>query len=425
MPGHKGINSIGIESFDITEISGADNLYAPCGIIEQSESNACELFGTQKTLYSTEGSSLAIRTMLYLVCLDSKKKGKKPLIAAARNVHKSFIYSAALLDFDVKWLYSDKTSLCSCIITPEFLDTFLNQCNPKPCAVYVTSPDYLGNIQDISALANVCKKHGVYLLVDNAHGAYTKFLDKDIHPITLGADMCCDSAHKTLPVLTGGAYLHISKGVSSNICDNAKSCMAMFASTSPSYLILQSLDKANKVLHTTFGQDLEKCIANVLSLKKRLLDIGYSIAQSEDLKIVIRAKEYGYTGTELAKHLEKNDIFPEFYDKDFVVFMFSPYIQNEGFDTVYNVLLLLKQKTSLNEEAPRLVLSDRKMSIRQALMSARRKLSVKDALGKILADADVSCPPAIPIAICGEKITNEHINTFQYYGINEVFVVDE
>lgn len=80
----------------------------------------------------------------------------------------------------------------------------------KPAAVYLTSPDYIGNILDIARLSAVCRRFGVPLLVDNAHGAYLRFLPESMHPLGLGADMCCDSAHKTLPALTGAAYLHIS-----------------------------------------------------------------------------------------------------------------------------------------------------------------------------------------------------------------------
>lgn len=426
MPGHKGKNFLGYEKYDITEITGADELFNPCTIIEQSENNATKLFGTQKTLYSAEGSSLAIRTMLYLVCLDKAKKGKKALIAAARNVHKSFVYSAAMLDFDVSWIYPEnkENNLLSCNISPEYLEDFLTGSQQKPCAVYITSPDYLGNVQDIQGLSKVCKKHDILLLVDNAHGAYTKFLPRDIHPITLGADMCCDSAHKTLPVVTGGAYLHISKNMPFDFCDNAKNCMAAFASTSPSYLILQSLDNANKILDTTFSKDLEKCTSNVTQLKNKLCDIGYKIHSDEPLKLTIDARAYGYYGFDIAKHLERNNVFPEFSDKDFVVLMFSPYTKAQSFDTIYGVLSELQKKSPIAPRKPSLILSDCEMPIRQALMSPRRKINVQDALGKVLADACVSCPPAIPVAICGEKITKEHIDSFVYYGINEIFVVD-
>ena len=114
MPGHKGKGELGVEGFDLTEINGADCLFEANGIIAESEQNASDLFGV-KTYYSTEGSSLAIRAMLYLCLQYANKKGEKPYILAGRNAHKTFISALGLLDFDVKWLYSsNKKSYLSC-----------------------------------------------------------------------------------------------------------------------------------------------------------------------------------------------------------------------------------------------------------------------------------------------------------------------
>ena len=201
MPRHKGESFLGCESADITEIEGADVLYSPNGIIKQSEDNAAQIFGTSKTVYSTEGSSLSIRAMLYLVKIYGNTKNKKAFIAAGRNAHKTFVTAAALLDYKIDWLTADSDdTVISCNITPRILTEYLSKAEQKPLAVYVTSPDYLGNMLDIKGLAEVCRKYGVLLLVDNAHGAYLRFLAENLHPIALGADMCCDSAHKTLPV---------------------------------------------------------------------------------------------------------------------------------------------------------------------------------------------------------------------------------
>ena len=216
MPGHKGKSHLGPESWDITEIAGADELYHPTGIIRESEENAARLFGAGRTVYSTEGSSLCIRAMVYLALLNAKAQNRKPLILAGRNAHKTFLSACAMLDADVEWLYPEaENSLISCAIDENTLEKTLSNMPEKPAAVYLTTPDYLGNLVDIAALSVVCHRHGVPLLVDNAHGAYLKFLPRDIHPLTLGADLCCDSAHKTLPVLTGGAYLHIGKNAPS------------------------------------------------------------------------------------------------------------------------------------------------------------------------------------------------------------------
>ena len=181
----------------------------------RSEANATRLFGTAHTYYSTEGSSQCIRAMLCLAMQGAPRTGKRPVLLAARNAHKALLYAAALLDFDIRWLWpapEDTGALCSCPVTVQALSTALEELAGQgrtPFGVYLTSPDYLGGMQDIAALSAVCDAHGVPLLVDNAHGAYLRFLPGGSrHPIDLGAAACCDSGHKTLPVLTGGAYLH-------------------------------------------------------------------------------------------------------------------------------------------------------------------------------------------------------------------------
>ena len=141
MPAHKGKSILGCEALDITEISGADVLYSADGIIDESENNASELFGTAHTFYSTEGSTLSIKAML-AIAKKNAPAGKK--ILAARNVHKAFVYACALLDIDVEWIYPEKTGhLCECEITPSALREKLSSMPSLPFALYVTSPNYL------------------------------------------------------------------------------------------------------------------------------------------------------------------------------------------------------------------------------------------------------------------------------------------
>ena len=196
MPGHKGNSFLGCEHLDITEVKGADALYEADGIIAESEKTATELFGTRRTCYSTEGSSQCIRAMLYLA-LTNRSAGAAPVIVAARNVHKAFVYAAALLDFEIVWLWPEEShSLCGCPVSPENLEKTLVSLSAPPAAVYLTSPDYLGGMADIPALAAVAHQHGTILAIDNAHGAYLHFLPAAMHPLDLGADICCDSAHR-------------------------------------------------------------------------------------------------------------------------------------------------------------------------------------------------------------------------------------
>ena len=424
MPGHKGKAVLGMERADITEIPGADVLYHPMGIILESEQNAAALFGTRRTVYSTEGSSLPIRAMLYLTALYAAGRGKHPLIAAGRNAHKVFITAAALLDVDVDWLYPENGgNLLSCEITPEGLEGYLKNARELPTAVYITSPDYLGNMADIAGLSRVCRKYGCLLLVDNAHGAYLNFLPESRHPMALGADLCCDSAHKTLPVLTGGAYLHISWSAPELFSQAADQAMALFASTSPSYLILQSLDKANEILSFQWRDSLSRAAGEWAAAKQQLFDAGYMLAGQELLKLTLRAKPYGYTGGELAGLLETKNIFCEFSDPDYLVLML-PVEYDAGLPRkLTRALLGIPRRAPIMNPTPALHRAEAVFSPHEALFRHSVVIPVEEALGKVMADPTVSCPPAIPVVCSGERIEAWAVEAMEYYGITQVRVV--
>lgn len=421
MPGHKGAGILGFEGMDLTEIYGADELFAAEGIIKESEQNASSLFGCP-TYYSTQGSTLCIQTMCTILCQDAKSKGKKPKILAGRNAHRSFIHAAALLDFEIEWLYGNSDYL-SCKIHAEDLEKAIIE--SLPTAVYLTNPDYLGNLLDIQSLASVCKKHNVLLAIDNAHGAYLRFLEPSLHPIDLGADLCCGSAHKTLPVLTGGAYLHLSDSLNQVWKNDVKHFMEYFSSTSPSYLIMASLDATNEVLDTTFKKSLSECIQRVDGLKNTLTQHGYTILFVEPMKITISTKEFGYTGNEIANLLMECDIYPEFYDSDYIVLMPSPYNTKDDLKRLETCLCGIDRKPILINKPPKLEQSKKAMNVRQALFSSSITLDVSKSLGQVCSSVTVSCPPAILPVIPGEVISESSIEVMKYYGIETVRVVKE
>ncbi len=421
MPGHKGAGILGFEGMDLTEIYGADELFAAEGIIKESEQNASSLFGCP-TYYSTQGSTLCIQTMCTILCQDAKSKGKKPKILAGRNAHRSFIHAAALLDFDIEWLYGNSDYL-SCKINAKDLEKKIVENNPT--AVYLTNPDYLGNLLDIKSLALICKKHDVLLAIDNAHGAYLRFLKDSLHPIDLGADLCCDSAHKTLPVLTGGAYLHLSDSLNQVWKNDVKHFMEYFSSTSPSYLIMASLDAANDVLDTTFKKSLSECIQRVDGLKNALIQHGYTILSGEPMKITISTKEFGYTGNEIANLLMECDIYPEFYDSDYIVLMPSPYNTKDDLKRLETCLCGIERKPILINKPPKLEQSKKAMNVRQALFAPSKMIEVSKSLGQVCSSVTVSCPPAILPVIPGEVISESSIEVMKYYGIETVRVVKE
>ncbi len=423
MPGHKGKSYLGPEAFDITEIRGADELYEADGIIAESERNAANLFGSAVTAYSTEGSTQCIKAML---ALAAKRTKGRPKFLAARNVHKAFIYGVAYLDAEVEWIFpepsenGDPYNICRCTVTKEMLEKALSETEP-PTAVYVTSPDYLGNMLDIRGLSEVAHRHGTLLLVDNAHGAYLHFLKEPCHPLDLGADMCSDSAHKTLPVLTGGAYLHISKNAPKELTENVKGTLEIFGSTSPSYLTLASLDLCNRYLAERATEEIDRAAKKLQETAEMLKKAGIKAEATDPLKLTLNRSSIDF---------EKADLScfePEFTDKDYIVMMFTADNSDEDFKAPLKAFKNAA-KPQPAECLPDTVASVRpntKMAIRESIMAGSEIINISYSIGRICAQPSVSCPPAVPIVMPGEEITEDAVALMRRYDIEKISVIKE
>ncbi|MBO7394966.1 MAG: aminotransferase class V-fold PLP-dependent enzyme, partial [Ruminococcus sp.] len=387
MPGHKGrLPALGSE-LDITEISGADSLFEASGIIRESERAMSALYGTCDTFYSAGGSTLCIQAMLAAV----KQEGRT--VIAARNVHRAFLNAAALLGLDVKWVMPDYTDgILSGALSLGDIERALAD-TPNAC-IYLTSPDYTGRMADIRAVSAICRRYGAPLLVDNAHGAHLRFIPTDCHPITLGADMCCDSAHKTLPALTGAAMLHTS---SERYAGVLRQCMSLFASTSPSYLIMASLDLCRKYAAEQIRVDISLNLAEIDKLRRTFAD-RLSFADGDPFHITLRAAESGCDGNELAELLREGGVECEYADSSLVVLLMSPMSTHEDYAKLTAALekaLCAAKKLPPHPDSTALTLPRRAMSIREAVFSPSEEIPVAEAEGRICAAVKVPCPPAV------------------------------
>lgn len=417
MPGHKGAGEQ--ERWDVTEIAGADSLWEASGILAESEQNAAALFGAGAAFYGTEGTSLSIRAAAAL--LAAYRPGKP--IFALRSVHRSFSSFCAALEIPVRYYTPRGATLFSCPLGTEELDRELSA--GDYAGVYITAPDYAGNMQETGELAAVCHRRGLPLAVDNAHGAYLNFLRPNWHPIALGADLSCDSAHKTLPVLTGGAYLHVSAAAPAFFRENARRFLSLFATTSPSYLVLASLDRCNAALAGDYPEKLA-LLRERLSQLRADLPRNMLCEGTEPCKLTLLPKKTGYTGTDLAAILRSAGIEPEYADPDRVVLMPSPANSEEDFSRLREVLVTLPQKEPVLGLPPVIPqAAPPAMPPKKALFAPAESVPLRAALGRVLAAPSVSCPPAVPIAFCGERLTAEHLAAFAYYGISAVTVVSE
>lgn len=419
MPGHKGRDIFNgnemLSRFDITEINGADSLFEAGGIILESEKNIAGLYGTAASFYSAGGSTLCIQAMLAAMKYENRK------IIAVRSVHKAFLNAAALLDLDVIWIMPEYTSgILSGKIRIDDVEQALSE-NPDSC-LYVTSPDYTGRLADIKALSEICRRYNAPLLVDNAHGAHLNFFPESIHPMALGADICCDSAHKMLPALTGAAILHTSQ---EKYVPILRKCMSIFGSTSPSYLVMASLDLCSRYISENIRQDIENNLRFLRNFREKFSG-RLVFASGEPFHITVKTAESGFNGNELADMLRKNGVECEYSDCGTLILLMSPANKRDDYERLAEAL-----ENSLNsaECRPREAccflpeLPRKAMSIRQAVFSPCEDIPVEAAAGRICGAVSVPCPPAVPIAASGEIIDESCINIFKNYSIPQVNVV--
>lgn len=359
MPGHKGSGTgfanipgwlSDIFAYDITEVKGADDLYHPSGIIEESEKNASGIYGTD-TFYVTEGSTQAIKAMIWLAKRHWEKSLPEssdeetgqvfhPYMFVVGKFHKALLYAATLLD--VTLVKIEEENLSANEIINKIYDNSVQEINP--IGVYVTYPDYFGKVSDIASLKRELWPINIPLLTDGAHSAYFKFLDADkypeyLHPTDCLADISVTSAHKTLPTLTGAAYLHINESFS-DVIPEAKYALDMFGSSSPSYLIMASLDAFNAEAES-FMKALGTFCEKVDVLKKEISEMGFNVSESDPLRIVVRSDDR-FSGNDIAVSLRDHRCEPECSDDDYVVMMLTPYNCDEDLERIKGAFLSLK-----------------------------------------------------------------------------------
>ncbi len=422
MPGHKGIDTFGIFGstlqYDITEIAGADSLYAASEAILRCEERIAAYYGAKRSLISCQGSTLCIQSMLALV------RGRGRRLVIARNAHVAAANAMALLDFVPHWVYPQTDSVTGVIaaVTPNEVEAAL--CSAEDvAAVYITSPNYYGVLSDIAGIAEVCRRHQVPLLVDNAHGAHLPAAGYP-HPITQGAAMCCDSAHKTLPVITGGAYLHIADD---EYIGPAKEAMAVFGSTSPSYLIMLSIDTCLAYLDKDASPAFQALRKRVAEIEQAAMKKGFTALSGirDGTRLPLCAYQLGYSGTQLAEHLAAYAIEPEYVGENTVVLLPSPFNSERDFMRLKQAIEAITPRQYRPQPIPASYTATTRLAPREAFMAAKQSVPVHAALGRIAAANKSSCPPGVPVVMCGEEITQEVLQRLIFYGYESVTVVNK
>ncbi|PZG33947.1 decarboxylase [Listeria ivanovii] len=408
VPGHKG-GAIypdvwqKLLKWDVTEITGMDDLHHAEDVILEAEMLLADCYGVKKSYFLVNGTSAGNLAVI----MTTLRRGEKVLVP--RDAHKSILHGIELAGGEPIFLspqIHEEAGVANGV-TPELIvETLHNHPDVKLCIF--TYPSYYGTIFNLQKCIQIAQQFGAVVFVDEAHGAH--FLTSSEFPksaVDLGADIVVQSAHKTLPALTMGSYLHIVNDLP--IFEKLDYYLQVFQTSSPSYLIMASLDAARKYVATYSEADVEafwKMRARWIKwLTKNKFDV---ILPDDPLKIIVRKS--GYTGYELQEIFEASSYFPELAD-EVQLLLILPLIK-KGVDFTPISRIRSPEKKAANESprkktdfsATELALTYEEMHIRTTDF-----IRLDDSLGFISAETISLYPPGIPTIIRGERLTEKHV----------------
>lgn len=435
MPGHKrnpeSVDSDFLFEKDITEISGFDDLHHSREILKEAQERAAKLYEVKETFFSVNGSTAAI---LAAVSSAVSKGGQ---ILVGRNCHKSVYNAMYIRDLVPSYIYPQEDPVLGISggISPARVETVLDE-NPEIQAVLITSPTYDGVVSDVKRIANVAHSHGIPLIVDEAHGAHFKF--SNYFPTSaaeLGADLVIQSLHKTLPSLTQTAVLHrCSDMVNRNLL---RRFMGIYQSSSPSYLLMGSMDACIDKMARDGRNMFIKYTENLEKTRKHLEQCKYirlvtpkagrdtRIHDFDRSKIILSSYYSSLKGTELQDILrEEFHIETEMACENYVLAMTSVGDTEEGFLRLCQAVEEIDRRESLKntesflkEEQNYIKIGEKKqvMSIAEALDSPVIFCPLEESIGKISAEFAYLYPPGIPMITPGEQITGLFVRNVRRY----------
>lgn len=393
MPGHKRNDAFNIvgSNIDITEIDGFDNLHNPKDILKRLEEDIANLFGYKRSIISVNGSTCGILSAISAV----SSKGDKIIIA--RNCHKSVYNACFLNELDVEYIEPEYDSEFCCFksVTQESVDKAVKRF-PNACAVVITSPTYEGFVSEI--------KCDIPLIIDAAHGAH--FGLSDYLPKRACGDIVIHSLHKTLPCLTQAAVVHINND---NLYSNVKKYMDIYETSSPSYVLLSSIDRCVDFL--------KDCDRHFDEYKKILDDFycfasklnGVNILNNDDITRIVLSVD-GMSGAELSEIL-RNDysIEVEGSTLKYVILISSVCDTRQGFELLKSAVGNIKPDKSREISCKKPPIPEKALNFHE--INTSTQADIDNCVGKICAEYIYAYPPGCPIIAPGE-IIDEHITEY-------------
>ena len=436
MPGHKRkLSAQDLIEMDITEIQGYDNLHHPEGMIRESMDQLRDIYGTRKSWYLVNGSTVGILASVSAACQPGDE------IIMARNCHKSVYNAIRLLHLTPIYLYPEYSEEYDMFldiggIQKKELKKLLEE-HPGVKAVVITSPTYEGIVSDVAGIKEILEPYGIPLIVDEAHGAHFAFhQDFPESAINCGADLVIQSIHKTLPCLTQTALLHLCSDLVPP--GRIEEMLSIYETSSPSYLLLASAEYG--ISYTQNHPDkMQEYVDNLKKFREKCAKLKHislftpgkdQIFDYDMGKLVFLTKNTTITGAELFRQLlERFHIECEMETAFYSLAMTSINDTAETFDRLKEAIFTIDselehvQSRDVEgvEEGPGLLFS-RKPLLCKPVWEVRtdqsRRVSLEESIDEIVADYIYLYPPGIPVLVPGEKITKEIVANIKYYLYN-------
>ncbi len=410
---------------DITEVDPLDNLHNPEGIIREAQELLAKTYKVKKAYFLVNGSSGGNLAAIF----SAFNEGDEVLVE--RNCHKSIYNGLILRKLKVVYIDTVIDENLGIFLPPreEEILRALNKAN-NPKGIILTSPNYFGISSDIEDVIKKLKDIGLKVIIDSAHGAHFGFNERLPKSMAKLGDYVVVSAHKTLPSLTQGAFLLVN-----NNCDNVEFYLRAFMTTSPSYLIMASLDYARYYLDNYAREDYKNLIEvaenytekinslnKVYIVSEKEVKSGYTIDKSRYLMIV----KDGFSGHKLLDYLREKNIQSEMSFSKGVVLILSPSNTIEDFEKIYLAIKELNLNTLKNNESTMEFINsypEKILEPYEIFNLKDREINLNEAINKISKDFIVPYPPGIPIVCPGEKITCEIIKIINEYINNGLSVI--
>ncbi|MEW5819307.1 MAG: aminotransferase class I/II-fold pyridoxal phosphate-dependent enzyme [Cyanobacteriota bacterium] len=426
MPGHAGGNNIHpkIKAFlgdnvfkaDLTELDFLDNLSNPTGVIKETQDKIAKIFNAKASFILVNGSTCGLMALILSIVSNGEQ------ILVPRNCHRSIINALILSDAKPVWYLPEwiKEKELFGYISPEKFDRLLEE-NSNVKAVLIVNPTYEGISSNTGALVSISKKYDIPVIVDEAHGGHWQFNSNfPESALEAGADAVVQSFHKSCGSLSQSSLLHIShkSSISPHVVEEN---LKLLQSTSPSYILMASLDAATSYIASEEGmEDLNRTYTLSVELRNKLKSIK-SISLLESSKNFsidptrIFASIKGLSGEAMANIIENQyNIAIESLNNTGNLFFINMGNRQEHIDLLYKTFCEITTH-SYNQIIPVLPeprLPDLKMSLRKAYFSESEKIKIKNASGRICRFPQVKCPPGICMLLPGEEISDYHLNFF-------------